>query len=463
MAALRQQRSADVEPSIAGTIERPVGGVYTDHTVVRKDEPMTSRNGHGSAAARRRVVITGIGAITPLGQDVQGTWEGLLAGRSGIDWMTLADTTNYPCKVAGEVKDWQPERFIDRKEARRMARFAQFAVAAAGQALTDAGLDLDREDRTRVGVYLGNGNGGYPNLEEAVRTIVAKGGMRMDPLLMPKSLPNMAAGQVSLQFGLKGYTGTMVTACAAATQAIGEAAEVIRRGAADVILSGGSEAGISQLGLGAFAVMRAMTTRTDDPAKVSRPFDADRDGFIPAEGAGIYVLESLEHAIARGARILCEITGYAASSDAYHIVAPCADGEGAARTMRWALENAGRTVEDVNYINAHGTSTPLNDASETRAIKAVFGEQAYRVPISSTKSMIGHALGASGAIEMIAVVRSIETGLIHPTANYETPDPECDLDYVPGAPRRADVRVVLKNSFGFGGQNACLVVEKADG
>jgi 3-oxoacyl-[acyl-carrier-protein] synthase II len=417
-------------------------------------ENVSGRNG------RRRVVITGMGAITPLGQDVESFWRALLEGRSGIDWMTLADMTNYPCKIAGEVKDWQPERFIDRKEARRMARFSQFAVAAAGQALADAGLDLDAIDRTRIGVYLGNGNGGYPNLEEAVRTIVEKGGMRMDPLLMPKSLPNMAAAQVSLQFGLKGYNGTMVTACAAATQAVGEAAEVLRRGHADVILSGGSEAGICQLGLGAFAVMRAMSTRTDDPTKASRPFDADRDGFIPSEGAAVFVLETLEHAQARGARLLCELTGYAATADAYHIVAPCADGEGAARTMRWALDDAGRTPEEVDYINAHGTSTPLNDASETRAIKAALGEQAYRVPISSTKSMIGHALGASGALELVACVKALEEGIIHPTANYETPDPECDLDYVPNGARRADVRVVLKNSFGFGGQNACLVLER---
>ncbi|HZU75697.1 MAG TPA: beta-ketoacyl-ACP synthase II [Dehalococcoidia bacterium] len=422
---------------------------------------MAATNGRRSDG-RRRVVITGMGAITPLGQDVESFWEGLAAGRSGIDWMTLADTTNYPVKVAGEVKDWQPERLLDRKEARRMARFSQFAVAAAGQAISDAALELDHEDRTRIGVYLGNGNGGYPNIDDAVRTIVAKGGMRMDPLFMPKSLPNMAASQVSLQYGLKGYTGTMVTACAAGTQALGEAAEVIRRGAAEVMLSGGAEAGISELGLAAFAVMRAMSTRTDDPSKASRPFDAGRDGFVPAEGAAIFVLESLDHAIARGARPLAEITGYAVSADAYHIVAPCADGEGSARTMRWAIEDAGRSVEEIDYINAHGTSTPLNDLTETMAVKAVFGEVAYRVPISSTKSMIGHAFGAAGALEVVACVKTLQTGLIHPTINYETPDPECDLDYVPNEARRAEVRVVLKNSFGFGGQNACLVLERAE-
>jgi len=414
------------------------------------------------APQRRRVVITGLGVISPLGQDAASFWDELVAGHSGIGWMTLADTTNYTTKVAGEVKDWQPERFIERREARRMARFSQFAVAAAGQAISDAALELDHEDRTRIGVYLGNGNGGYPNIDDAVRTIVAKGGMRMDPLFMPKSLPNMAASQVSLQYGLKGYTGTMVTACAAGTQALGEAAEVIRRGAAEVMLSGGAEAGISELGLAAFAVMRAMSTRTDDPSKASRPFDAGRDGFVPAEGAAIFVLESLDHAIARGARPLAEITGYAVSADAYHIVAPCADGEGSARTMRWAIEDAGRSVEEIDYINAHGTSTPLNDLTETMAVKAVFGEVAYRVPISSTKSMIGHAFGAAGALEVVACVKTLQTGLIHPTINYETPDPECDLDYVPNEARRAEVRVVLKNSFGFGGQNACLVLERAE-
>jgi 3-oxoacyl-[acyl-carrier-protein] synthase II len=272
----------------------------------------------------------------------------------------------------------------------------------------------------------------------------------------------MAAAQVSLQFGLKGYTGTMVTACAAGTQAIGEAAEVLRRGRADVILTGGAEAGIGELGLAAFSVMRAMSARNDDPTKASRPFDAERDGFIPAEGAAIFVLETLEHARARGARVLCEITGYAATSDAYHIVAPCPDGEGAGRAMQWALDDAGLSPIDVDYINAHGTSTPINDPIETKAIKAVFGEHAYSVPISSTKSMIGHAFGASGALEVVACVKAIETGIMHPTVNYETPDPECDLDYVPNVAREGEVKVVLKNSFGFGGQNACLVLERVD-
>jgi 3-oxoacyl-[acyl-carrier-protein] synthase II len=412
---------------------------------------------------RRRVVITGMGVISCLGQTVADFWENLVAGRSGIGQITLCDTTGYPTTIAGEVKDWNPEAYIERREARRMARFSQFAVAAAKQAVAQAGLDLDREDRTRIGVILGNGNGGYPNIDEAMRTIVEKGGMRVDPFFLPKSLPNMAAAQIALQLGLKGYNSTVVTACAAGTQAIGDAMEVLRRGRMEVMLTGGTEAGISQLGLAAFCVMRAMSTRNDEPERASRPFDKDRDGFVPAEGAAVFVLETLEHALARGARILAEVAGAAATADAYHLVAPCADGEGAARAIRWALEDAGVRPEEVDYINAHGTSTPLNDVAETIAIKAVLGEHAYQVPISSTKSMIGHALGASGALETVAAVKTIETGIIHPTINYETPDPECDLDYVPNIARRADVRVVLKNSFGFGGQNACLVLRRFEG
>jgi 3-oxoacyl-[acyl-carrier-protein] synthase II len=410
----------------------------------------------------QRVVITGMGAITPLGQSVETFWEALVAGRSGVGPMTLCDPEGYPTKIAAEVKDWNPEDFIDRREARRMARFSQMAVAAARQAFDDAGLVTDAIDPERTGVMLGNGNGGYPNIEEAMRTLIAKGGMRIDPLFMPKSLPNMAAAQIALQLGLKGYNGTISTACAAATQAVGEAAEIVRSGRADVMLAGGAEAGISQLGLAAFAVMRAMSTRNDEPERASRPFDKDRDGFIPAEGAAVFVLETLTRAQSRGARVFAEVAGVGITADAYHIVAPCADGDGAARAIRAALAQAGVTPDAVDYINAHGTSTPHNDASETAAIKAALGEHAYQTPISSTKSMIGHALGASGGPELIAAVKTIETGIIHPTVNYETPDPECDLDYVPNTARRADVRTVLKNSFGFGGQNACLVLRKVE-
>jgi 3-oxoacyl-[acyl-carrier-protein] synthase II len=413
---------------------------------------------------RRRVVITGMGALTPLGNSVAEFWTGCVEGRSGIDWITLVNTENYPVKFDGEVRNFDPQDYMDRKEARRMARFSQFGVAAARMAIEDADLRLEKEDLTRVGVLLGNGNGGYPETNEAVVTIMEKGGNRLDPFYMSKCLPNMAAAQVAMQFGLKGYNNTVTTACAASTQAMGDALDVIRLGRADVMLAGGSEAGICELGLAAFNIMHALSRRQDDPKKASRPFDKDRDGFVCAEGAGVFVFESLEHAQRRGARILAEVAGYAASSDAYHVVAPCADGEGAMRTMRWALEDAGIGIEDVDYINAHGTSTPANDAAETAAIKGLFGELAYRIPVSSTKSMIGHALGASGAVESLACVMAIQTGIIPPTVNYETPDPDCDLDYVPNQSRNVgQVRTVLKNSFGFGGQNACLVFRRFEG
>jgi 3-oxoacyl-[acyl-carrier-protein] synthase II len=407
-----------------------------------------------------RVVITGMGAITPLGLAVDEFWQGCVEGRSGAGPLTLIDPADYPTKIACEATGFDPLNYMDRREARRMARFAQMAVAAARQALEDADLRLDNEDTSRIGVLIGNGNGGYPNTDEAVRTIVEKGGMRVDPLYMAKMLPNMAASQIALQLGVRGYNNTVSTACAAGTQAMGDAADRLRCGRADVMLAGGAEAGISELGLAAFSVMRAISTRNDEPQKASRPFDAQRDGFVCAEGAAVFVMETLEHAQRRGERILAEMAGYGASADAYHLVAPCPDGDGAVRAMREALDDAGVSPEDVDYINAHGTSTPLNDAVETLAIKGVFGERAYHIPISSTKSMVGHGLGASGAIEAVACVKTLQTGTIHPTINYEFPDPECDLDYVPNQARAAQVRVILKNSFGFGGQNACLVLRR---
>ena len=409
------------------------------------------------------MVVTGMGAMSPLGESVAEFWAGLIEGRSGIDRMTITDPTDFPCKFSGEVLGFDPTRYMDRREARRMARFSQLAVAAAGEAVADAALDLESVDRERVAVVLGNGAGGYPETEQAVRTLVARGGMRISPFYMPSMLCNMAAANVSRLFGLYGYTNTVVTACAAGTQGIGEGAEVIRRGAADVVVSGGTEAGLCQLGQGGFNVIRALTRRTDDAARVSRPFDADRDGFVPGEGAGILVLESLEHAAGRGARILAEVAGQASSSDGFHPVQPDEEGRGAARAIRWALDDAGMGPDDLDYINAHGTSTQLNDLAETRAIKSALGERAYAVPVSSTKSMIGHALGAAGALEAIACVMSIREGMIHPTVNYETPDPECDLDYVPNDARSAPVGVALSNSFGFGGQNACLVLRRFDG
>jgi 3-oxoacyl-[acyl-carrier-protein] synthase II len=410
---------------------------------------------------RRRVVITGMGALTPLGNSVDEFWQGCIDGRSGIDWITLFDNSAYPVKVDGEVRNFDPTDYMDRKEARRMARFSQLSVAAARMAVEDSSIDLEKEDTARIGVLLGNGNGGYPETDDAMRTIMTKGGNRLDPFYMSKILPNIAAAQVAMQFGLRGYNNTVTTACAASTQALGDAVNIIRLGRTDVMVAGGGEAGICELGLAAFHIMRALSTREDEPLLASRPFDKERDGFVCAEGAALFVLESLEHAQRRGARILAELAGYGATSDAYHVVAPCVDGEGAQRAMREAIEDAGLTPDDIDYINAHGTSTPANDAAETVAIKGVFGERAYNLPVSSTKSMIGHTLGASGAIESVACLKAIETGIVPPTINYENVDPDCDLDYVPNKSRKLEVvRAVLKNSFGFGGQNACLVFKR---
>ncbi len=408
----------------------------------------------------RRVVITGMGAITPLGLTVDDFWQGCVEGRSGIVPITKFDCSRYPVQINGEVMGFDAANYIDYKEARRMARFTQFAVAASREAVASSGLQLDAEDKTNIGVLLGNGNGGFPNTEDAMRTLVAKGGMRIDPFYILKMLPNMAAATVALQYGFQGHNNTSITACAASTQAIGEAFSVVRCGRAEVMLTGGTEAGISELGLAGFCVMRALSTRNDEPTKASRPFDRDRDGFVCSEGAAILVLESLEHAQRRGATIIGELAGYGASSDAHHVVAPCENGEGAQLAMGRALADAGLRPEEIDYINAHGTSTLLNDVAETRGIKAVFGKQAYKVPLSSTKSMIGHVLGGSGALEAVACVQTLRTGVIHPTINLDNPDPECDLDYTPHKSRRAEVRTVLKNSFGFGGQNACLVFKK---
>lgn len=412
---------------------------------------------------RRRVVVTGIGAVTPLGESAAEFWEGLKAGRSGVGPMTLADPTDYPCRIAGEVTGFDPERYFEKREARRLARFSQLAMAAASEAMAMAGLSSANVDAERMGVYLGNGNGGFPTIDESMRVLVERGGMRMSPFFFPMILPNMAAANVSRLFGARGPSSTITTACAASTQSIGDAAESIRRGAADVMIAGGAEAGISQLGLAGFCVMRALSTRNDDPEGASRPFDAGRDGFVPAEGAGILILEALERALRRDAPILAEVAGYGASSDASHQFQPDEDGAGAARAIRWALEDAGIAPNEVDYINAHGTSTPLNDASETLAIKRAFGDAAYGIPISSTKAMIGHALGGAGGMEAVACVQTIRDGVIHPTINYEEPDPACDLDYTPNEARRADVKVALSNSFGFGGQNACLLLRRWEG
>ena len=406
---------------------------------------------------RTRVVVTGMGVMAPTGQNVEEYWDNLVSGVSGIGKITLCDASEFPNDIAGEVTGFDASQYANAKETRRMARFSQMAVAAAATAIENSGLNLSEEDGERLGVVMGNGNGGFPTTEENAETLFGRGGMRMSPFFVPMILPNMAAAQISRIYGLQGYTNTVITACAAGNQAIGEAAEVIRRGAADVVLGGGCEAGISRLGLGGFHVIRALSRYKGEPTQASRPFDADRDGFVPAEGAGVLVLESMEHAINRGANVIAEILGYGVSSDAFHAVQPDKNGEGAARAIKFALRDADLVPADIDYINAHGTSTPLNDASETKAIKKAFGEAAYSVPISSTKSMTGHALGGAGAIEAVAVVKTIETGIIHPTINLTNPDENCDLDFVPNEARKVDVRSALSNNFGFGGQNACVV------
>ena len=412
------------------------------------------------ADERLRVVITGMGAMTPLGETPEEYWNNLVSGKSGIGPMSLCDPDGYPCRISGEVSGFDPGTYIGSKEARRMARFTQLAVAAALQAVEAAAYDISKDDPYRVGVVLGNGNGGVPTLEENCRILTERGGMRMSPFFFPMILPNMAAAAVSRYTGAHGYNSTATTACAASNQALGDAMAVIQRGTADVMLAGGTEAGISLLGLSGFSVMRALSTRNDDPQKASRPFDSERDGFIPSEGSVIMVLESLEHALGRGADILAELAGFGSTSDAGHPVQPEENGTSAAEAMQMALNDAGVLLEQVDYINAHGTSTPLNDTLETVAIKRLFGDSAYNIPVSSTKSMIGHSLGAAGSLDAAACVKTITEGMIHPTVNYENPDPTCDLDYVPNQPRAKDVQVALSNAFGFGGQNACLVFRK---
>ncbi len=399
-----------------------------------------------------------MGVVTPLGTSVEAYWEGLVAGRSGIVRTDRFDPSGYPSEICGQVPGFDPLNFMEHRQARRSSLTTQYAVAAARMALRDADLEINEENTFRVGVLLGVGTTSFPDLDVACRRLLLRNWRRINPFFIPMALPNMPTCQVAIHLSARGYNSTVSTACAAGTQAIGEAAEVIRRGAADVMLAGGAEAPICELGLAAFSVMQAFSRYQGDPTEASRPFDATRDGFVPAEGAGVLVLESLEHARKRGARIHAEVLGYGGTCDAYHVTMPDPSGRGAAQAIRLALRDAGLPPTAVDYINAHGTATPLNDLSETRAIKLALGEHAYRVPISSTKSMIGHLFGAAGAVEAIACVKTIQSGIIHPTINYHVPDPECDLDYVPNVARRAEVRVALSNSFGFGGQNACLVL-----
>ncbi len=407
----------------------------------------------------RRVVVTGMGVISPVGNSVREYWEALLAGTSGVAPITLFDAAGLPVRFAGEVKDFKPEDFMDRRTARRMDRFDQFFYAATSQALEDAGIDYgdDPEAGVRSGVVVGSGIGGLMSMQEGMDTMRTRGADRVSPYQVTRLIPNMAAGDVSIGFNLLGPVTCTVTACAASANAIGDAAEIIRRGAADLMVAGGAEAPICEFGVAAFAQARAVSTRNDDPQGACRPFDATRDGFIMAEGAGSLILEEREHALARGAHIYAEVLGYGMSSDAYHITLPRPGGIGAARAMQAALDDAGIPPTQVDYINAHGTSTPANDVTETAAIKLVFGDHAKQVAVSSTKSMTGHLLGGAGAIESIASILALRDGVLPPTINYQTPDPECDLDYVPNEPRKQDVSIVMSNSFGFGGHNAVLI------
>jgi len=401
--------------------------------------------------------------MTPLGLTIEETWEGLLAGRSGVGPITQFDASELPVRIAGELKGFDPTQYIDFKEARRMSRCSQVAVATAQAALADAGMELPLADEVRTGVLVGCGVGGFECAVEAVDAFRAKGVGRVNPFSVTALLVNMPSHHVSYWSGAKGPISTVVTACATGTQAVGEASELIRRGAADVVICGGVEALIHFAPIAGFCAMRALSTRNDEPERASRPFDADRDGFVYSEGCAVFVLEALEHARARGARIRAEVLGHASSSDAFHVAQPDPEGMGATRAMQWAIKDAGLSPEDVDYINTHGSSTPVSDPIETQAIKRVFGKRAYEIPVNSTKSMIGHAMGGSGAIEAAVCVLTVERGVVHPTINLETPDPECDLDYVAEGARQVEVRVALNNSFGLGGQNACLVVGRFEG
>ena len=408
---------------------------------------------------RTRVVVTGMGAITPIGNDVESFWNGLKNKQIGIGPITYFDTTDYKCKLAAQVKDFNAKDYMDPKAARRMELFSQYAVAAAKQALDQAGIDMTKEDPYRVGVSVGSGIGSLQAVERDCKKLFEKGPSRVNPLLVPLMISNMAAGNVSIQFGLKGKCINVVTACATGTHSIGEAFRSIQYGEADVMVAGGTEASITPIGVAGFTALTALNT-TDDPLRASIPFDKERNGFIMGEGSGIVILESLEHAKARGAKILAELVGYGATCDAYHITSPAEDGSGAAKAMEVAIKDAGARPEDIDYVNAHGTSTHHNDLFETKAIKLALGDHAYKVKINSTKSMIGHLLGAAGGVEFITCVKSIEEGYVHATAGYQIPDEECDLDYTPGEGVSMDVNYAITNSLGFGGHNASLVVKK---
>ncbi len=406
---------------------------------------------------RRRVVVTGLGWVTPLGCDLDGVWSRMLRGESGVGPITKFDASAFDSRIAGEVRDFDPDRFIPKKDQRRMDPFCHYGLAAAKMAVADAGIDWSREDLTRAGALMSSGIGGLFILFQQTKVFYDRGPSRFSPFMIPQMITNILPGLIAIEFGLRGPNFAVVSACATGTHSLGEAMRMIREGRADVMIAGGSEAAIMELGVGGFCAMRALSTRNDDPPRASRPFDRDRDGFVIGEGAGALVLEEYEHARRRGARIYCELAGYGATCDAFHITAPDERGEGAAQAMRLALADAGVPADQVDYINAHGTSTELNDRCETMAIKAALGETAARrVAISSTKSMIGHLLGAAGGVESIVCALAIHRGVVPPTINYTTPDPDCDLDYVPNQSRELRVRACLKNSLGFGGHNATL-------
>jgi 3-oxoacyl-[acyl-carrier-protein] synthase II len=409
---------------------------------------------------KRRVVVTGIGLITPLGTGMHKTWEGICKGTSGIDWISSFDPSEYSVQIAGEVKDFNAEDFIERREIKKMDVFIQFALGAGTMAVEHAGLKISEENADRVGVVVGAGIGGINTLERYHSILLESGQRRVSPFFIPMLIANLAAGHISMRFGARGPNSCVTTACAAGTHAIGDSFKIIQRGDADAMIAGGSESAITPLTIAGFANMKALSTRNEAPQRASRPFDAERDGFVIAEGAGIVVLEELESALKRGAKIYAEVVGYGLTADAYHMTAPDPEGRGVVNCMRMALRDAGLGPEAVDYINAHGTSTPFNDKHETAAIKQVFGEHAYKLAVSSTKSMTGHLLGAGGGVEAAVCALALTEGVIPPTTNYESPDPECDLDYVPNHARHVELNTVLSNSFGFGGTNACLVLKK---
>lgn len=408
----------------------------------------------------KRVVVTGIGAITPIGNNSKAFWENIKKGVCGVDTITRFDTEAFKCKIAAEVKDFDPADYIDKKEARRMDMYTQFALVAASEAVSNSGLDMEKEDAWRVGVITGSGVGGIETTADQTQELLEKGPGRVSPFFVPMMISNMAAAQIAIKYGMRGVNYNVVSACASGTNALGEAFKKIQDGTCDVIVAGGSEASITPLSFAGFCNMKALSTRNDDPKAASRPFDKDRDGFVMGEGAGFMVLEELEHAINRGANIICEFAGYGATDDAYHITSPMPNGEGGAKAMEFALRDAGISPDAVDYINAHGTSTKYNDSFETAAIKSVFAEHANKLCVSSTKSMTGHLLGAAGGIEAIVCAKAIEEDFIPPTINYTTPDEECDLDYVPNVGRESVINYAISNSLGFGGHNATIVLKK---